>query len=109
MATKFIVEGGHKLAGVVQVSGSKNAALPILASTLLTSEPVTINNMPDIKDIRVLGEIIESMGGKVEWLGNGMVRVDNSGIDATQEPDYKKIKQLRASILIMGPMLARFG
>ncbi|MDD5605723.1 MAG: UDP-N-acetylglucosamine 1-carboxyvinyltransferase [Patescibacteria group bacterium] len=109
MATKLIVEGGHKLTGVVRVSGSKNAALPILASTLLTAEPVVIHNMPDIKDIRVLGEIIESMGGKVEWLGEGIVRVDNSGIDGEKEPDYKKIKQLRASIMIMGPLLTRFG
>lgn len=109
MTTKFIVEGGHKLSGEIQVSGSKNAALPILASTLLTSEPVVINNMPDIKDLHVLGEIIESMGGKVEWLGDGRVQVNNSGIDGTKEPDYKKIKQLRASIMILGPMLTRFG
>lgn len=108
MSNKFIIEGGQTLRGEVQISGSKNAALPILASTLLTNEPIIISNIPAIKDIKVLGEIIESLGGKVEWLTDDKVRVDNSGVDG-REPDYKKIKQLRASILILGPLLARLG
>ncbi|RLC37827.1 UDP-N-acetylglucosamine 1-carboxyvinyltransferase [candidate division Kazan bacterium] len=108
MSSKFIIEGGQTLRGEVQISGSKNAALPILASTLLTTEPVTISNIPAIQDVKVLGEIIESLGGKVEWLSDTQVRVDNSGVDG-REPDYKKIKKLRASILILGPLLARLG
>jgi len=108
MSSKFIIEGGQTLRGEVQISGSKNATLPILASTLLTAEPVVISNVPNIQDVRVLGEIIESLGGKVEWLSDSQIKVDNSGIDG-REPDYKKIKKLRASILILGPLLARLG
>jgi len=108
MDSKFVIEGGYPLKGEVQVSGSKNAALPILAATLLTDGVSTISNVPDIADIRVLIEIIESLGGKIEWINKNRVRVDNSGVDG-REPDFTKIKKLRASILILGPLLARFG
>jgi len=108
MSSKLIIEGGHALKGEIKISGSKNAALPILVSTLLTDEVCEIENVPDIVDIRVLGEIIVSLGGKVSWLGDGKLRVDNSGVDG-RDPDFIKVKKLRASVMILGPLLARFN
>ncbi len=107
MSSKLIIEGGYALKGEVQVSGSKNAALPIVVATLLTDEICVIENIPDIVDIHVLGEIIESLGGKVSWLGEGKIQVDNRGVDG-RDPDFIKVKKLRASVLILGPLLSRF-
>ncbi|MFH0905188.1 MAG: UDP-N-acetylglucosamine 1-carboxyvinyltransferase [bacterium] len=108
MGGQFIIEGGHALKGEVRVGGSKNAALPIVVATLLTDEVCEIENVPDIVDTRVLGEIIESLGGKVSWLGEGRLRIENKGIDG-RDPDFIKVKKLRASVLILGPLLARFN
>lgn len=105
--SKFVIEGGYSLSGEVKVSGSKNAALPILASTLLTSETCTLSNVPDIQDIRTLVAILESLGSKVSWLESGQLTVDNSGVDG-RDPDFTLIKKIRASVLISGPLFARF-
>ena len=106
--TKFIIEGGHHLQGEVQISGAKNAALPILAATLLTNESCTISNLPDIQDIRTLLEILESLGSKVSDLSNSQITIDNSNVIGN-DPDFNKVKKIRASVLILGPLLARFG
>lgn len=106
--TKFVIEGGHHLQGEVQVSGSKNAALPILAATLLTNESCTISNFPDIQDIYTLLEILKSLGSNISYLSNSQITIDNSKV-VGNDPDFDKVKKIRASVLILGPLLARFG
>jgi UDP-N-acetylglucosamine 1-carboxyvinyltransferase len=103
----FIIQGQHKLNGTVQVSGSKNASLPILCASLLSKEKVTIHNVPRISDIRAMIKIMKSLGAKVSAEGNTLTidasQLSNSGIDE------KLIGKMRASFLLFGPVLARLG
>jgi len=103
----FIIEGGKPLKGTITVSGSKNAALPILASTLLSKEDCVLTNIPRIEDIFRMIELIKSIGVEVEWTGNHEVTVNAKNIDPTKL-DIKIFSRLRASILLIGPLLARF-
>src|SRR4030042_3418931 len=105
--SKFVIEGEHSLEGEVQVSGSKNAALPILAATLLTSEACQIISVPDIQDIHTLSDILGSLGSEVSDLTAGRMTIDSGQVDG-RDPDFTKVKKIRASILIVGPLLARF-
>ncbi len=105
--SQFIIEGGTALSGEVRVSGAKNAALPILASALLTSETVVINNVPNIQDIRTLLEILQSLGCTITDFSNHKLIIDTSKVDG-RDPDFIKVKQIRASVLILGPLLSRF-
>lgn len=105
--SQFIIDGGYALQGEVKISGSKNAALPILASTLLTSDICTIANVPEIQDIQTLSQILISLGCKVSRSTTGEVIVDSSAV-TSQDPDFHLIKRIRASVLISGPLLARF-
>ncbi|MBI4386664.1 MAG: UDP-N-acetylglucosamine 1-carboxyvinyltransferase [Elusimicrobia bacterium] len=102
---QFIVSGGRPLRGRVRVSGSKNAALPILISTLLTDVPCVIDNVPDLRDIHTTLRLIEQLGKRVEWIGS-TVRVRVARPLGTAAP-YDLVKQMRASILVAGPLLAR--
>lgn len=105
---QFIIEGGRPLEGAVRVSGSKNAALPILIATLLTDEPCLIENVPvGLRDIRTTIKLLESLGKKVSVRG-AAVRVAANGSLKTQAP-YDLVKQMRASVLAAGPLLSRFG
>jgi UDP-N-acetylglucosamine 1-carboxyvinyltransferase len=105
---RLIIEGGRRLEGTIPVSGSKNAALPILIATLLTDEPCVIENCPtDLRDIRTTVRLLESLGKKVKVDGS-TVRVSSTGSLKTQAP-YDIVKQMRASVLAAGPLLARFG
>ncbi len=105
---KFIIEGGRALSGTVRPSGSKNEALPALAACLLTSEPVILKNLPDIVDVRVMLEVMESIGCKIERLAPGTVRITAESLTGTTlDPDL--CRRIRASILFAGPMLARMG
>ncbi len=105
---QLIIEGGRPLRGGVRVSGSKNAALPILIATLLTDEPCVIDNVPVLlRDLRTTFRLLESLGKRVEISG-GQVRVSAHGSLKTQAP-YEIVKQMRASVLAAGPLLARFG
>jgi len=104
---KLIIKGGTKLKGVVQVSGSKNAALPILVSTILAPGVNNISNVPFLRDINTTIKVLESLGARVE--GNGHeVTVDTTGINS-HEATYDLVKTMRASVLVLGPLLARFG
>ena len=104
----FIVSGGRELSGTIRPAGNKNAALPVLAATLMSSEPVTIGNVPRIRDVATLLEIMESLGASVTWTGPGTVRVDAANVSAGNlDPELSK--RIRASILLAGPLLARFG
>ncbi len=105
--SKFVIEGGNALSGEVRVSGAKNAALPILASALLTSETLVINNVPNIQDIRTMLEILESLGCTVIDFSNHKLIIDGSKVDG-HDPDFVKVKKIRASVLILGPLLSRF-
>jgi UDP-N-acetylglucosamine 1-carboxyvinyltransferase len=103
---KFIVEGQHKLHGTVTVSGSKNAALPILCAALLTNEVSEIENVPDISDIHTLFKIFEELNVKVEFADH-KVKIDPSKLSMARITD-KYINTMRASILLIGPLLQRF-
>jgi UDP-N-acetylglucosamine 1-carboxyvinyltransferase len=103
---KFIIEGGNPLNGEVTPSGNKNAALPILAATLLTDEPVILHNMPDIRDVRDMCQLVGSLGVKIEDLGKESWRITAKTVrPADLDPDL--CARIRASILLAGPMLAR--
>jgi UDP-N-acetylglucosamine 1-carboxyvinyltransferase len=102
------IAGGHKLQGEVGVGGAKNAALPIIAGALLANEPVTIKNAPDISDIPTMLEILAAFGVTHHYAENGDLIVDASALH-TAEPDYAKASEIRASVLMLGPLLARLG
>ncbi len=105
---KLVIEGGKPLNGTIKVSGAKNAALPILIATLLTDEPCVIENVPStLRDLRTTFRLLESLGKKVVVEGS-TVKVLSTGSLKTQAP-YEIVKQMRASVLAAGPLLARFG
>ncbi len=105
---KFIIEGGIPLKGEMTPAGNKNAALPMLAATLLTSEPVILHNVPDIRDVRDMRQLISLLGVDVENLGGNSWRVTARTVrPADLDPDL--CSRIRASILLAGPMLARSG
>lgn len=105
---KFIIEGGVPLKGEIEVMGMKNAATPILAATLLTSQPCLIKNVPEISDVGVMIEILKSLGSEIENLDEHTLRISNKNVSLHQL-DRVAIKKMRSSILFMGPLLARFG
>ena len=105
---KYLIEGGHPLRGRIQPSGNKNAALPCLAATLLTGEPVVLRNIPDIEDVQVMIEILRQLGTRVEKIGDHAWRLE-SGDPAPCAVPVELARQVRASILLAGPLLARCG
>lgn len=105
---KFVVQGGRRLQGTVRPAGNKNAALPMLAATLLTDEEVVLENVPDIRDVRTLMELLEDLGAEVGWVGENEVRVRAQNIGHAQL-DTSQAARIRASILLAGPMVARTG
>jgi UDP-N-acetylglucosamine 1-carboxyvinyltransferase len=106
---KIIVSGGRRLNGEVTVSGSKNAALPILISSLLTAEPCRYERIPDLVDIKTALKLLKGLGVTLEWEQNsGCVALQASKIDRLEAP-YDLVKTMRASFLVLGPLLARFG
>ena len=104
----FVIEGGTPLGGRVSAAGNKNGALPILAATLLASEPVTLSNVPRIRDVDTMVALLAAVGAEVEWIGANEIRVDASSAEKT-ELDADLCRQIRASFLLAGPLLARFG
>lgn len=105
---KFIIEGGKPLRGEVTPSGNKNAALPLLAACLLTEEPVTLYNVPQIRDVNDMRRMLESLGVEISDLGNRAWRVTAKNVrPADLDPDLSR--RIRASILLAGPMTARAG
>ncbi len=104
----LIVTGGRELSGTIRPAGNKNAALPALAATLMSSDPVTLRNVPRIRDVHTLLEIMESLGAVATWTGPSTVVVDARGVNAGNL-DPALSERIRASILLAGPLLARFG
>lgn len=105
---KLIITGGKPLSGEIYISGSKNSALPILAATLLCEEPVVLGNLPHLHDITTMIELLGCMGVNVIVDEKMRVEVDASQVQAFTAP-YELVKTMRASILVLGPMLGRFG
>lgn len=105
---KLVIQGGVPLNGEVLISGAKNAALPILCASLLTEGPLTLGNMPQLHDIATMGKLLAHMGVKIEALGEHQLSLDASHIHTCEAP-YEMVKTMRASILVLGPLLARFG
>jgi UDP-N-acetylglucosamine 1-carboxyvinyltransferase len=105
---KFVIEGGVPLSGTVVPAGNKNGALPILAATLLTDEDVTLRNVPRISDVDAMLALLASLGAAVSWTSDGDVNINAAGVDHTSV-DRELGEQIRASFLLAGPLLARFG
>lgn len=106
MSEKFIIKGGKKAKGTIEVMGAKNAAFPILAATLLTKEPCIIDNLPLIEDVFRMLEILEKLGAKISWLDKRKVKIRCSKINPFKIP-IEVVNLFRGSILIVGPLLAR--
>jgi UDP-N-acetylglucosamine 1-carboxyvinyltransferase len=105
---KFIIEGGVPLSGEIVPAGNKNAALPILAACLLTEEELVVRNVPRIRDVQSMLGLLERLGVKVAWMGENELRLQADEISGT-EVDEELADRIRASFLIAGPLLARFG
>jgi UDP-N-acetylglucosamine 1-carboxyvinyltransferase len=104
----FVIEGGTPLSGRVSAAGNKNGALPILAATVIASEPVVLSNVPRIRDVETMLALLADIGADVDWIGPNEVRVD-SGNANKFELDPELCSRIRASFLLAGPLLARFG
>src|SRR5438094_9013884 len=108
---KPVIRGGNPLIGTVRISGAKNAALPAMAAALLTEEPVVLENIPDVRDIQTERKLLESMGAEVE-LGYGRAHHRTTICCknlSTPEAKYELVKTMRASTLVLGPLVARTG
>lgn len=105
---KLLITGGQRLSGDVRISGAKNAALPILAATLLAEEPVTVGNVPHLQDVTTTIRLLGHMGAQITVDDRMQVEVDASRITSFEAP-YELVKTMRASILVLGPTLSRFG
>jgi UDP-N-acetylglucosamine 1-carboxyvinyltransferase len=105
---KLLIRGGRPISGEVSISGAKNAALPILAATLLTTDPVTIGNVPHLHDITTTMELLGRMGSELTIDERMNIEVNNREIKDLFAP-YELVKTMRASILVLGPMLSRYG
>ncbi len=106
-SARFVIRGGRPLDGEIHVGGMKNAATPILAATLLVREPCVVKNVPRLSDVERMFDILRSLGTSVEWTGAHEVTVDAAQADI-RSLDAKAVKSMRSSILLMGPLLARF-
>lgn len=102
------IEGGRPLKGELQVSGSKNSCLPIMAASLLVNGTCKIDNVPNLQDVFTLSDVLRSLGAKVEWVDKHSLQIDSSHINQL-EPDPDLVRKMRASVLVLGPLLARFG
>jgi UDP-N-acetylglucosamine 1-carboxyvinyltransferase len=107
-ALQYVVEGGSTLSGTIRPSGNKNAALPIVAAALLSEQPVTLENVPRIRDVETLVELIRSAGVVADWRERNTLRIDAKSVSSA-ELDPQLCRKIRASILLAAPMLARCG
>jgi UDP-N-acetylglucosamine 1-carboxyvinyltransferase len=104
----FVIEGGRPLSGTVRAAGNKNGALPILAATVLASEPVALTNVPRIRDVETMVELLADLGADATWTGANEVTVDPANVHKTSL-DPELCREIRASFLLAGPLLGRFG
>ena len=104
---KLEVFGANKLKGQIKISGSKNASLPILAATLLANDKIFLNNLPNVKDIETMINLLRSLGSKIKFDKQKLI-IDNSK-QHKKIASYSLVKTMRAGILVLGPLLAKFG
>jgi UDP-N-acetylglucosamine 1-carboxyvinyltransferase len=104
----FVIEGGRPLSGHIRAAGNKNGALPIMAACLLTDEAVVLTNVPRIRDVETMGELLQHLGADVDWTGPNQLRVQAADL-VTHEVDEELADRFRASFLVAGPLLARDG
>jgi UDP-N-acetylglucosamine 1-carboxyvinyltransferase len=104
---KLVIEGGVRLEGTVDISGSKNAVLPVMAATLLASGTYQIDNVPELRDVDTMGRLMQGMGVEIERSGR-LMRIRSTGCSKFEAP-YDLVKTMRASVYVLGPLLARFG
>ena len=105
---KIRIVGGRPLEGTVRISGAKNACLPDLCAALLSPEPVLLSNVPEVRDIRTMGRVLQALGASVDFGVGGCVTVHAESLDSVEAP-YELVKTMRASVLVLGPLLARMG
>ncbi|MEN9550082.1 MAG: UDP-N-acetylglucosamine 1-carboxyvinyltransferase [Pseudomonadota bacterium] len=105
---KLIIQGGHSLNGEIEISGAKNAALPELCAALLTAQPVVLRNVPKLQDVSTMLKLIRNMGVTCTHGEDGTVHLDAGALNNPEAP-YEMVKTMRASVLALGPLLARFG
>src|SRR5690242_12723755 len=106
---KLLIRGGRRLTGEVAISGAKNAALPGLCAALLVAQPVALANVPRLQDVNTTLKLLRSMGAQAERVASSdAVRIDASTVKAPRAP-YELVKTMRAAILVLGPLLSRFG
>lgn len=104
---KFIIEGGVRLNGSIKISGAKNGSLALMAATLLSPGTYNLSNTPDLRDVRTMSRLLESMGVKVQFVENNLT-LNTTNITSYEAP-YEHVKKMRASFYVLGPLLARFG
>src|SRR4051812_40506015 len=106
---KFVIDGGVPLCGTVTPAGNKNGALPILAASVLTAEDVVVRNVPRIRDVEAMLEVLRGLGASAEWRDENEVVICAAGVDREATVDREHAERIRASFLLAGPLLARFG
>jgi UDP-N-acetylglucosamine 1-carboxyvinyltransferase len=106
---QIVIQGGNRLFGTIDISGSKNASLPILAATLLIDEKIILKNIPDVKDISTMISLLESIGKKIEFPNSRNEIIITSKINKRLIAPYKLVKTMRAGVLVLGPLLAKYG
>lgn len=104
---KLVIKGGNALRGEIKISGAKNAMLPLMTAALLTDDVLTLQNAPDLVDVKQLAELLTIMGAATEF-NNGAMKINCSKINSTVAP-YEIVRKMRASILVLGPLVAKFG
>jgi UDP-N-acetylglucosamine 1-carboxyvinyltransferase len=104
----IVIRGGQPLRGTIPISGAKNAALPLMAASLLTPDTLTLDNIPALVDITTLADVLSGLGVETEGTGTGTLALTSGQIDDTTAP-YELVRKMRASVLVLGPLLARFG
>jgi UDP-N-acetylglucosamine 1-carboxyvinyltransferase len=106
---KFVIDGGVPLRGTVTPAGNKNGALPILAASVLTTEEIVVRNVPRIRDVEAMLQVLQGLGATAEWRDENEVAICAAGVDRDAHVDREHAERIRASFLLAGPLLARFG
>ena len=104
----LVINGGKPLEGEVCISGAKNSALPILAACVLGTEEIILEAIPKLKDVEIMIDVLRHLGSKVEYIDDETVRIDSSNINTCETP-FELMDKMRASFVVMGPLLSRFS
>ena len=106
---KFVIDGGVPLRGIVTPAGNKNGALPILAASVLTTEEIVVRNVPRIRDVEAMLQVLRGLGASAEWRDDNELLICAADVDRDAQVDREHAERIRASFLLAGPLLARFG